>query len=135
MPTDISPRFRTAHDAGKYIAAQLYPAARYLTPDEFGAVPNVLPNPAWDLAQFEVVEHEGLGGNSWYEVKDLHAEPTKTSREWYDEYNRKGYIIVMASGWDDIPEGEFDEFFHFKPITRTEFLTRMMNSTLDMYVK
>ena len=130
MPTN-NPRFRTAHEAGKYIAAQLYPAGQALGPDEFGAVPKVLPNPAWDYAQFEAVE--AWDGLRIVDRFDRHKGETKTSSDWYKEYQAQGYTIIFADGWDDILD--FHGCWNYGHITREEFESRLHNSTLDIQCK
>ncbi len=137
MPSAIHSRFRTAHEAGKYIAAQLYPEARGLNAEEFGAVPRYQENPGWHVAPFEVTQiPDGMEESGWrWEMRDRFPEEVKTSRDWYNEYASKGITIIIASGWDDINPENFDEFFHYTPITRTEFLIRVKNSVIEQYTK
>lgn len=132
MPQDNYPRFRTAHDAGKYIAAQAYPYARTLEPHDFGAVDRYKENPAWDYAQFEVVPY---GDGEYMIVDRLNEIEQKTSQEWYFEYQARGYTIVIASGWDDKLDQDWYEFFYHTPITREEFEKRLHSSVVDFYTK
>lgn len=136
MPQDVSPRFRTAHDAGKFIAAIQY-AGRALDPKDFGEVPKHKFNEPWNYAQFEVrqiADGTDPSGSRWeiVNLNDPQPAPTpkrKTSDAWYKEFSADtGMIIIFADGWDDA--SYFEDFWNHELITKEEFLYRAMKSVL-----
>lgn len=120
-----NPRFRTAHDAGKFVAAQDY-LNQDLNPVEYGAVMPTIPNLQYKYAQFEVRGDE---------IIDLHApqpakrdEELKTSDEWYQDWSRNGKAILFADGWDGVEN--FHDYWYCQPISQAEFLARVSKSIL-----
>lgn len=124
-----NPRFRTLHEAGKYAAAQPYPAMRGLNPEEFGAIPRYIENPAWENGRFEVVFFSD-NFNNWAIIdhegeNECPSEAVKTSVDWYQTYPKP--VILMADGWEDpLCHSWFTEL-----ITREEFENRRGNSVVD----
>jgi hypothetical protein len=129
MPTN-NPRFRSAHDAGNFIAAQLYDYARGLNPEDFGAIPRYIENPEWLKASFEVVVFRSTSGEEVHSVKDpvtaeVHESKLKTPQEWYAS---SPFSIVIAA---DKPDYEnFNEWWNFAKITNQEFAEYLSTCTL-----
>lgn len=119
MP-DNNPRFKSAHDAGKYISAQLYPTSRGLNPEEFGAIKRYTENPEWQKAKFSVGEHVLNGQPGLGIIYLQHDESMKTSAEWYA---LQQFAIVFPDGF---PSGAgFYEFWNYVEISKEEFDRRM----------
>lgn len=123
MP-DNNPRFLTAHDAGKYVSAQLYPAARGLNAEEFGAVKRYIPNPVWQKAPFAVAETT-INGQYGLAVVDLQThsdDEVRTPLEWYNQHDGS-YAIVFADGFTH------DEWAFVK-MTESEYFKKLELCTI-----
>ncbi len=126
---DQYPRFRTAHDAGKYIAAQLYPSARGLNPEEFGAVPRYVENPEWQKANFKVVNYPApFSGDVIYELVDRSAPDTRKLRTPQEWYQASPFNIIIAADKPDYQE--FSEWWNYEQITKEEFADYLSGCTL-----
>ncbi len=129
FPMSNNPRFRTLHEAQKYISAQLYPAARGLNPEEFGAVPRYIENPVWPKAAYEVVlDQIGVSCNIIinHNLKiDVRPAHTMTSAEWYQLYPNP--VILFADGWPDC----LHQTWFLDEITLEEFEARRSMSVVD----
>jgi hypothetical protein len=139
MNQSYKPRFRTLWDAQKFLSAQQY-LGYDIDPADYGAVSPTIENPAWSKCEYEVDYLNTTYFGGWKTKSDLEIKPVeqapepqsaceKTSREWYDEYSDR-YTVVIASGWDDIEEDEFNDFFNNVKISRAEFTRRLTNSVL-----
>lgn len=129
---DQNPRFRTAHDAGKYIAAQLYEYARGLNPEEFGAIPRYIENPEWLDATYEVVRFRADNGEEVHAVKDPkrmvdqdQSPAYLTPQQWYA---RSPFTIIIAA--DKLDYESFSEWWNFAQITSQEFADYLSGCTL-----
>lgn len=125
--TDI--RFRTEHELGKYLAAQLYPCARGVDPAKFGAIPKLIEevtlclNPEWLESPYMV-----------YQTHEPECEIKMSSHQWLQSPKYCHLTILMANGWDDVDKGEgsgFFEYFYFTHITESEFNNRLAHSILE----
>lgn len=137
-----NPRFRTMHEAGKYLAAQMYPEGRKLEPKDYGAVDRYIENPAWKLAPYEAVidqlpDHVHIIDHSESEIKEESQRDTDfkfpwgtqmTSAEWY-AYYANDYTIIMANGWDDELDGY--NFWNHNLIDESEFRARLFSSIIE----
>jgi len=152
----VYPRFRTLHDAGKYLSAQLYTEARKLTPEDFGAVPRYVENPLYKAAIFQAVlnEHypalsyiltendeDAPEGCCWEDKTPCACKQTgvpygtpapeverNTAHQWYLMYPEP--TILFADGFLKAGQ-QFDELFFHKLITREEFEAMRGNSYCD----
>lgn len=138
-----APRFRTLHDAGKYVSAQAYPSARNIPAKAFGAVP--FGTPLHEAPVFVRFSDAGYGihtivdlDEGTYACTELlvshdrlnpDRETTMTSAQWLEQEEFDGLVILMPNGWDDIEQ--FYHYFNYVPITRNEFRNRLFNSILE----
>lgn len=151
------PRFRTLHEAGKYMSAQLYADARELPAEAFGAVPQHTPiweapyrvewysesipyGFRWDFTEPEVQVYErGFLDEGEFDhlvARLRHAligTPSRTKRltsaQWMLEPGYENIVILMPSGWDSVDN--FYDYFNYAPIDQSEFDYRLSQSILE----